>query len=204
MNFREFKVKVKNMPFFGSDVAEIFSLTPAAMRNQLTRWKKRGWLAELRRGLYTLGMSEREAPLSSEVAAANIYQPSYLSLESALSHYKLIPEKVTAATSITTRKTKVFQNQTGMFVYRHLKPQLYFGFIAKKDEAGYPYFIAEPEKALLDYLYLNLGAINDKDKGYLTGSLRLQNRSRLDKKKLFLYSKRFSLKKIERVLEQIK
>ena len=204
MNFREFKVKVKNMPFFGSDVAEIFSLTPAAARNQLTRWKKRGWLSELRRGLYTLGMSERETPLSNEVAAANIYQPSYISLESALSSYKLIPEKVAATTSITTRKTKVFHNQAGAFVYRHLNPPLYFGFIAKKDEAGYPYFIAEPEKALLDYLYLNLGSIDDKDKDYLSGSLRLQNRSRLDKKKLILYSKRFGLKKLGRVLEQIK
>jgi len=204
MNFREFKAKVKNMPFFGSDVAEIFFPTPAAARNQLTRWKKRGWLAELRRGLYTLGMSEREAPLSSEVAAGNIYQPSYISMESALSSYKLIPEKVAATTSITSRKTKAFHNQAGAFVYRHLKPSLYFGFIAKKDEAGYPYFIAEPEKALLDYLYLNSGTINDKDKDYLTASLRLQNRSRLDKKKLILYSKRFGLKKLRRVLEQIK
>lgn len=204
MNFREFKIKVKNMPFFGSDVAEIFFLTPAAARNQLARWKKRGWLAELKRGLYTLGMSERETLLSSEVAAANIYQPSYISLESALSSYKLIPEKVTAATSVTTRKTKVFHNQAGVFVYRHLKPALYFGFVAQKDESGYPYFMAEPEKALLDYLYLNLGSINDKDKNYFTGFLRLQNRSRLDKKKLLLYSKRFGLKKLDRILEQIK
>ncbi|MCX5726192.1 MAG: hypothetical protein NT030_03235 [Candidatus Saganbacteria bacterium] len=204
MNFREFKAKVKNLPFFGSDVAEIFSLTPAALRNQLARWKKRGWLVELRRGLYTLGLSEKEASLSREVAAANIYQPSYLSLEFALSSYKLIPEKVAAATSVTTRKTKVFHNQAGAFIYRQLKPSLYFGFIAKKDEAGYPYFIAEPEKALLDYLYLNLGTIKEQDKDYFTGSLRLQNRSRLDKKKLILYSRRFGLKKLTRVLEHLK
>lgn len=204
MNFREFKTKVKNLPFFGSDVAEIFFPTPAAARNQMARWKKRGWLAELRRGLYTLGPGERVAPLSKEVAAANIYQPSYISLESALSSYKMIPEKVAAATSVTTRKTKVFHNQAGAFSYRHLKPSLYFGFVAKKDEAGYPYFIAEPEKALLDYLYLNLGAINERNEDYLTGSLRLQNRSRLNKKKLILYSKRFGLKKLKRVLEHLK
>lgn len=204
MNFREFKAKVKTLPFFGSDVAEIFSLTPAALRNQLTRWKKRGWLVELRRGLYTLGPGEKEMSLSREVAAATIYQPSYISLEYALSSYKLIPEKVPAATSVTTRKTKVFRNQAGAFSYRHLKPELYFGFIVKKDEAGYPYFIAEPEKALLDYLYLNLGSINDLDKDYFAGSLRLQNRSRLDKKKLFLYARRFGLKKLGRVLEHLK
>ncbi len=109
-----------------------------------------------------------------------------------------------AATSVTTRKTKVFHNRAGAFIYRQLKPTLYFGFIAKKDEASFPYFIAEPEKALLDYLYLNLGSINDQDKDYFTGSLRLQNRSRLDKKKLILYARRFGLKKLGRVLEHLK
>ena len=202
MNFREFKEKVKNMPFFGSDVADIFSLSPKVLRNQLTRWKKQGLLVELKRGLYALGKDERRVALSREVAAANIYQPSYISLESALSNYKMIPEKVIALTSITTRKTRTFTNQEGVFIYRHLKTSLYFGFLAKKDEYGYPYFIAEPEKALLDYLYLNLGRVKDDD--FFSESLRLQNRSLLNKKKLFSYASRFNIKKLNHVLEQIK
>lgn len=204
MNFREFKGKVKNMPFFRSDVADIFSLSPKVMRNQLTRWKKQGLLLELKRGLYALGEGERQANLSREVAAANIYQPSYISLESALSAYQMIPEKVTGVTSATTRKTRTFHNQEGIFIYRHLKIPLYFGFISKKDEYGYPYFIAEPEKALLDYIYLNLGKIGPKENNYLAGSLRLQNHSILDKKKLFSYAGRFKIKKLMRVLGEIR
>lgn len=204
MNFRKFKEKVKGLPFFGSDLAEAFSLSPRTLRNQLSRWKKEGLLSELKRGLYVLGQTERQAPLSREVAAANIYQPSYISLESALSLYRLIPEKVTAVTSVTTRKTRTFHNQAGTFIYHKLKTTLYFGFVAKRDENGLPYFIAEPEKALLDYLYLNLGKINPADKPWLTKSLRLQNRSILNKKKLRVFAERFKIKKLNSILEQIK
>ena len=204
MNFREFQENVKKMPLFSSNVADIFSASPKVIRNQMTRWKKQGLLVELKRGLYVLGKSERQTILSKEVAAANIYQPSYISLESAMSFYKMIPERVTAVTSVTAKKTKVFHNQEGAFIYRNLKTALYFGFISKKDEYGYPYFIAEPEKAFLDYLYLNLGEIGPNDKDFLAGSLRLQNRSILNRKKLFSYAKQFNIKKLDRILEQIK
>jgi len=204
MNFRDFKEKVKGFPFFGSDVAEIFSLSPQVMRNQLTRWREQGLLLEIKRGLYALAESERQTGLSREIVAANIYQPSYISLESALSIYKLIPERVMAITSITTRKTKEFHNPTGAYVYRHLKPALYFGFVAKHDQFGFPYFIAEPEKALLDYLYLNLGKINSDGKEYFNESLRLQNRSALNKKQLSNYAQRFAIKKLNRILERLK
>jgi len=203
MNFSEFKDRVKKFPFFGSDLAEILSVSPQAMRNQLARWKKQGLLVELKRGMYALGERDRSTALSKEVAAANIYQPSYISLESALSAYKMIPEKVQAVTSVTTKKTKTFNNQGGTFIYRKIKTPLYFGYISKKDEGGYPYFIAEPEKALLDHLYLDLGSIHPGDRDYLAGSLRLQNVGVLNKKKLASYAKRFNIKKIDRILEQI-
>ena len=202
MNFSEFKEKVQKFPFFGSDLAEIFSVSPQAMRNQLARWKKQGLLVELKRGMYALGERDRSTALSKEVAAANIYQPSYISLESALSAYKMIPEKVRAVTSVTTKKTKIFNDQEGTFIYRKIKTPLYFGYLSKKDEGGYPYFIAEPEKALLDYLYLNLGSIDPGNGDFLSDSLRLQNIGVLNKKKLASYAKRFNIKKIDRILEQ--
>lgn len=204
MNFREFREKVKKLPFFGGDVAGILSVSPQAMRNQLSRWKRQGLIIELKRGLYALGEGERRAALSREVASASIYQPSYISLESALSRYKMIPERVAAVTAVTTRKTRTFRNREGTFIYRHLKTPLYFGFAAGKDEHGYPFFIAEPEKALLDYLYLNLGGINADDKKYFTGSLRLQNRSVLNRKKLLAYARRFNIRKLDRVLGWLK
>ncbi|MCK4816521.1 hypothetical protein KA005_12200 [bacterium] len=202
MKFRDFKEKVKKMPLFSSDVAEILSVSPKTLRNQLARWKKQGLLVDLKRGLYALCNSERQTTLSREVVASNIYQPSYLSLETALSAYRLIPEKVKAVTSVTTKKTRIFHNNEGVFIYHNLKTSLYFGFVLEKDESGFPYFIAEPEKALLDYLYLNLGKIDPLDQKFFNESLRLQNRSVINKRKLVKYAKRFKTKKLDRILEK--
>ena len=204
MEFRKFKEKVKGMPFFSSDVAEIFSASPLTMRNQFSRWKKLGLLQELKRGLYILGQGERQTTISRQAIAAILYQPSYISLESALSHYQMIPERVDAVMSVSPKKTRVFHNPLGTFHYRNLQTALNFGFLTQKDENGYPYFIAEPEKALLDYLYLNLGGLDPKDGDILDRSIRLQNRSMLNKKKLFLYARRFDVKKLHAILEELK
>ena len=147
MEFRKFKEKVKNMPFFSSDIAEIFSTSPLALRNQFSRWKKLGLLQELKRGLYILGEGERQTAISRQAIAAILYQPSYISLESALSHYQMIPERVDAVMSVSPKKTRMFHNPLGTFHYRNLQTSLNFGFLARKDESGYPYFIAEPEKS---------------------------------------------------------
>jgi hypothetical protein len=204
MDFRKFKEKVKGMPFFSSDVAEIFSASPRTLRNQLSRWKKQGLLVEIKRGMYILGRGERQTTLSRQALAAVLYQPSYISLESALSHYQMIPERVDTVMSVSPKKTRVFHNPQGTFSYRNLQTPLNFGFIDQKDENGYPYFIAEPEKALLDYLYLNLGRLDAHEDDLLERSLRLQNRSLLNKKKLFAYARRFAVKKLDTILEELK
>jgi predicted transcriptional regulator of viral defense system len=204
MEFRKFKEKVKNMPFFSSDVAEVFSASPLSLRNQFSRWKKLGLLQELKRGLYILGQGERQTVISRQAIAAILCQPSYISLESALSHYQMIPERVDTVMSVSPKKTRVFHNPLGTFHYRNLQTSLNFGFLAKKDENGYPYFIAEPEKALLDYLYLNLGGLDPKDGDILDRSIRLQNRSVLNKNKLFSYARRFDVKKLHAILKELK
>lgn len=204
MDFRKFKEKVKVLPFFSSDVAEIFSTSPLTLRNQFSRWKKQGLLVELKRGLYVLSRGERQTTLSRQALAAVLYQPSYISLESALSHYQMIPERVDTVMSVSPKKTRVFHNPEGTFSYRNLQTSLNFGFLAKKDENGYPYFIAEPEKALLDYLYLNLGGLDPKDGDILDRFLRLQNRSIMNKNKLSSYARRFAVKKLYAILEELK
>lgn len=204
MNFKEFKEKAKKIPFLQKDLAKLFSVKPQSMRNQLQRWKKKGLVISLKKGVYVLSPEERTIPVSKQLIAANLYAPSYVSLETALSYYKLIPEKNVALTSVTTRKTKTFQNKEGLFIYRHLMKKNYFGFQIIQDEYGFPYFIAEPEKALLDFLYLNLGSIQSEGDDFFTLSMRLQNRSLLDKKKLLLYAKRYSVKKLLKIIEQLK
>lgn len=204
MKFKEFKDKIKKSPIFGSDVARLFSAHPQAMRNQLLRWRKKRLIVRLRKGLYLLNKEERNTSTSKELIAGNLYQPSYISLETALSYYQLIPEKVVPITSVTIRKTKTFQNEEGLFIYRHLKQSAYFGFKLTRDEYGFPYFLAEPEKALLDYLYLNLGNIKADDLNYFHTSLRLQNSSLLNKTKLNRYAKRYTTKKLVKLVGNLK
>jgi len=75
-------------------------------------------------------------------------------MEKALSEYGFIPEGVFQITSCTTRKTYSFETPLGSFTYRRIKPALFFGYTLMKWEK-YHYAIAEPEKVLIDYLYLH-------------------------------------------------
>ena len=87
-------------------------------------------------------------------AANKIYSPSYISLEKALKFYGLIPEEIFQITSVSTKKKTNFVTQVGNFSYRHIKPGLFFGY-RLLDFDGQKILMAEPEKAILDYLYLN-------------------------------------------------
>ena len=83
-----------------------------------------------------------------------MYSPSYISLESALSHYNLIPEGVFTTTSLTTRNTTSFSTPVGSFSFRNVKAALFFGYRLLNIH-GHTIKMAEPEKSILDYLYLN-------------------------------------------------
>lgn len=125
-------------------------------RNNLGRWEKQGKLIRLRQGFYTFPALKElsDAPF---YFANKIYSPSYISLESALSFYGMIPEGVINITSVTSRKTKSFQNVIGNYFYRSVKPELMFGYLVEQSALSKKWHIllASPEKALLDFLYLN-------------------------------------------------
>jgi len=86
--------------------------------------------------------------------ANTIYAPSYVSLESALSIHGFIPEGVFQITSCTTLKTNSFETPIGTFAYRNLKPALFFGYHLRQWN-DHHYAVAEPEKTIIDYLYLH-------------------------------------------------
>ena len=162
---------------------------------QLTRWVKKGYLLKLKNGIYAF-KKDYEKIKGEEVAAA-LYQPSYLSLESALSAYGFIQEMVYAYVSVTAKINRTFDNKFGHFIYRHVKSELFWGYREVKTDAG-RYLIAEPEKALLDYLYLNLSKINSESD---FENLRF-NEDRLsetlDREKFSRYLQAFEIKKLKR------
>ncbi|MDD4000142.1 MAG: hypothetical protein PHX62_04525, partial [Bacilli bacterium] len=85
-----------------------------------------------------------------------IYRPSYLSFEYALSFYNLIPERVVTYTSATynKRKSKEYKNMFGYYTYKGVPKSTFPYFVKAYVEDTYSYFIASPEKALCDMLYI--------------------------------------------------
>jgi len=121
--------------------------------NNYTRWCKQGLLLRLRRGWFAFP-ELLKVPDFARYIASRIYKPSYVSLQTALSFYGMIPEAVTDITSVSTLKTAEFVNSFGTYAYRTVKPELFFGFELKKMADGRAIPFAAPEKALLDFLYL--------------------------------------------------
>lgn len=162
---------------------------------QLSEWTKKGYLIKLKNGIYAL--AEKKTSLMSEHIAFNLYQPSYVSLEWALSKYGLIPEMVYNCTSVTAKTTKTFKNEFGVFIFKRIKKELFFGY-NKINKDGQIYLIAEPEKALADYAYLNSSRINNRDD---IKELRLNEFAlkELDKKKLKKYFLAANNKKIMKI-----
>lgn len=103
---------------------------------------------KIRNGLYVL----RDDQPAEEVIANRLYPPSYISFEYALNRYGIIPESVYAVTSATTRITREFVVSNRSFTYSHIKKPAYRGYTMERI-GGVTALIAEPEKALADYLY---------------------------------------------------
>ena len=125
-----------------------------ARKSYLKRACHNGDLIRIRNGLYLLGKERRKYPYNSFEVANFILEPSYVSLESALSHYGLIPEAVYTTTSVTTRKNLEQDTPIGHFSFSHLKTNYFnFGFYQVR-EADCRYLVATPLKALMDYIVL--------------------------------------------------
>lgn len=201
MNYQAFKKKIKDLPLFSSSLLVSFPGNPLTLRNELNIWHKKGLIIKLKRGIYILNKEDRRQEPSRAFIASQLLAPSYISTQYALSYYGLIPERVADLTSITTRKTAAFKNQFGVFVYQHLKTSCFVGFSEQKDENGLSYFLAEPEKALVDYFYLNLADFPEEDAAIFEESYRLKRDRSLVVKKLNDHAQRFNSKKLVKVTD---
>ncbi len=203
MNFQRFKEQFQNRPFFSSHDAMAGEKDPQLLRNQLSRWQKKGLILPLRKGVYVFNRIESKIELDPFYAANIIYEPSYISLESALSFHGLIPEGVVSFTSITTRKTKEFSNSLGHFSYQHIKPEAFRGFRKEPYQRG-SFFMAEAEKAIVDFVYLRLSCFNVDPGRVLEYSYRFQGTDILKTEKLLEFGSLFGCKKLMKVLSAIK
>jgi hypothetical protein len=120
--------------------------------------------------------------------ANRLVADSYISLEMALGYYSLIPEHVTLITSATTGRPQTYENDFGHFRYHHRHPCLFFGITYLALGKGQSAYVAYPEKALLDLIYLRKGG----DSPAFLASLRLQNLERLNLRRLKALAAQFN------------
>jgi len=154
ITFNTFISEFRNVPIITTtDIQKVF---PKLAQDSTHLWNKKKYLLRIGKGIYFNSYFFKET-LNQEMLfliANKAYSPSYVSLESALNYYGLIPEAVINITSISTKKTKIVKHDLGLFLYKSIKPSLMFGYeLIKKDTFFYK--IATVEKAVIDFLYLN-------------------------------------------------
>ena len=122
-------------------------------RNKIAGLEQEGKLIRLKRGLYVVSPDVSRQLLSIEMIANHIYGPSYVSMESALRYYGLIPEQVYTVRSMTTNRSRKFENSIGNFDYITVDENYYpIGITHQIVENRYTFLIASPEKALCDMI----------------------------------------------------
>jgi predicted transcriptional regulator of viral defense system len=192
MNFEHLLEIVGDEPVFETALLLAGEVNPAAVRLQITRWVNAGKIIQIRRGLYALAPPYQKVKPHPFLIANRLVRASYVSLQSALSNYGLIPEYVPATTSITTQRPGRWETPVGIFEFRHIKAELLNGYLQTSLEGGQQAFVALPEKALLDLIYLHPGG----DSPTYLSQLRLQNLDRLDMEELHRQSKTFGSPKL--------
>jgi len=151
-NSVEKKLLNSNISIFTvDDFSKIFNVGKEKAGLFLTRHSKKldSSFKRAKRGIYIFSVNP---PIKYEIANV-IYKPSYISFESALSYYNIIPETVYSITSATTKRSENFEIEELDYQYYKLKKKLFFGYrpIIMQDKIIQ---FAEKEKALLDYIYL--------------------------------------------------
>jgi predicted transcriptional regulator of viral defense system len=196
MQFEQLLHLVAGQPLFETGLLLSGDVDPNDVRRQLSRWVSAGKLKQLRRGLYILSPPYQKQ-IPHPFLVANFLMPgSYVSLQSALAYYGLIPEYVARTLSVSTGRPAQWKDG---FHFQHLAPHLFFGYQRVDVASEQSAFVATPEKALLDLAHLTPKA---DSLDYLR-QLRLQNLERLNLERLHEFAQRAAKPKWKRVAEQI-
>lgn len=180
MEFNKLLHIVDNLPTFDTGLLLSGSVSPLDVRKQLSRWTRSGKLYQLRRGLYSLAPPYQKVIPHPFLIANQLLPGSYVSLQSALAYYGMIPELVAVTTSITTSRPLTYQTPFGQFDYHHIQVDWFRAYRIVDLGNDQRAFIASPEKALLDLIYLQAGGDSEN---YLR-ALRLQALDQIDGEQL--------------------
>lgn len=196
MKFDRLLEVVGREPVFHSSILMAGEVNPADLGRQLSRWVKSGKLIQLRRSLYTLPEQFRKTSPHPFLIANRLKHASYVSLQSALEYHGLIPEYVPSVTSVTTGRPETLFTPLGNFIFKHVKMVLFSDYRMADMGDGQSAYIAEPEKALTDLLYLTP---HSDSPGYIK-ELRLQNIDTLNTELLFELAEKTGKRKLVRAV----
>lgn len=199
MDFEELLQAVGEEPVFETGLLLAGEVDPDNVRRQLSRWVRAGRLHQLRRGLYALAPPYQKVTPHPFLVANRLMRGSYVSLQSALAHYGLIPEHVPVTTSVTTGRPVRWQTPLGLYEFRHIQSGFLTGYRRLDLGGGQEAFVATPEKALLDLVHLEPGA----DASEYLEELRLQHLETLSLDELRRLAEVSGRPKLVRAVERI-
>lgn len=119
------------------------------LRVLLKRQQARGLVEHVTRKLY---INKLAAGFNPRDLAAVISPESYVSLESALNEWGVFNQSPVALTCVSTKQIRPIKTSLGNITFRTIKKELFWGFVERKTRYG-KYKLAEPEKAILDWVY---------------------------------------------------
>lgn len=150
---------LKGLSYFDkATLGQLVDLSTNSLYAAIKRWLKAGRLVPLKKGWYvTHSYLQSVAPRQAymEFMANRLRAPSYLSVEYVLQKHAMLSESIYATTSVTLKGKRCYTNAMGTFVYHHIKPALFTGFLMRRS-GEFELYEATKAKALFDYLYLRL------------------------------------------------
>lgn len=201
MQFQLFYRKIKEIrPIFTlTDLKIIFSNQPISSK-QLSRWQESGYILKLKNGVYLL--ADYQSSVHPFLISNVLYQPSYVSMESALYEYGFIPDVTQSITSVSAKKTWSAEVLGSRFDYKKIKRDCFIGYGASK-YLNYDVMMAEPEKALADFCYFNKSRLKNKSQ-IVESRFNYENlKQKIDKEKLRRYAALFNSKALNGLIEKL-
>ena len=147
-----------NIPVTSSVIASLYPDVKTKFA-KVAQLERAGEIIRLRRNLFVVNPEETRLPLSSGLIANHLLAPSYVSMQTALRYYGLIPEAVYTIQSMTFKAAKEFNTPVGNYCYYHISRETYPIGITQIKDGNSVYIMATPEKALCD-LIANQPGIN--------------------------------------------
>lgn len=149
-------INLGNVPFDLNILASAFPETKHIVE-KARRLEADGKIIRLKRGLYVASPNETGKDLNRNLIANHIYGPSYVSLQTALRHYGLIPEQVHLIQSLTAKHSRCFETPIGSFDYDNCNKEYFPIGVRMENQNDITYMIASPEKALCDLINYSKG-----------------------------------------------